>query len=618
MSTKTLRKRIALATVVALGAGVLSLVSGSSANAAGALNSPYTGYTSAWIGTGTSGSNVSVANQSVGALYVATREAANGTATAITTNAANNLDTTTAQSFGLLSLGDIAGNSVPYAGTTQTATLLNTGSLSVFEQLSGASQDDAIVVSGGTISAVTGGNTSVSASLTTASNYSTTATTAWGAVIKPNTGVSSMTVALYTNAGAGALSTPTAGTLAGFITVSIAASSTSGVVSTTKSGIYYNDPNLPTTLVTADATRSGTGTSNYGTAQYASVVAKDAYGVYVSSGFAQATATNGAYVSWGTSCVAPSSSTAAYYTITSGANLCLGVAPSVVTASNTVVTITVNGVVVGTKSFTFTGKVAKVVLSSATNGKIASTGKVTLAFADSAGNAVYPLSSSATYPASITKDANTTTGLGISTVTYPTTVTAGSVLFTCPATDATGQVSVDYTNADGTVIASNSIPVICSGGAATYTAKFDKATYVPGDIATLTVTFKDSTGSLAADLLYSQTGGITAGGVTTPVIAGSQLTSVSAPTNTDSTTNGVATYKFIVGSTNGSYAASVDFPTVDAANTPAIQGAVTVKYSVSDSSTSLNDVLKGIVALIASINKQIAALAKLVAPAKKK
>ena len=46
--------------------------------------------------------------------------------------------------------------------------------------------------------------------------------------------------------------------------------------------------------------------------------------------------------------------------------------------------------------------------------------------------------------------------------------------------------------------------------------------------------------------------------------------------------------------------------------------AQTVAYSISSGGTSLNDVLKGIVSLIASINKQIAALAKLVTATKKK
>jgi len=131
----------------------------------------------------------------------------------------------------------------------------------------------------------------------------------------------------------------------------------------------------------------------------------------------------------------------------------------------------------------------------------------------------------------------------------------------------------------------------------------------------LTVTFKDSSGALAADVAAGTAGGIassTSG--KTPNITGSNLTNTSgtsttAGTNADVTTNGVATYKFIVGSTTGSYQAIVDFPFVDVAG---VQAGITAGYSVADGSTSLNDVLKGIVSLIASINKQIAALAKLV------
>jgi hypothetical protein len=64
----------------------------------------------------------------------------------------------------------------------------------------------------------------------------------------------------------------------------------------------------------------------------------------------------------------------------------------------------------------------------------------------------------------------------------------------------------------------------------------------------------------------------------------------------------------------------VDFPNVDAAAKAAslTPGPVTATLTIADGSTSMTDVLKGIVSLIASINKQIAALAKLVAPAKKK
>ena len=293
------------------------------------------------------------------------------------------------------------------------------------------------------------------------------------------------------------------------------------------------------------------------------------------------------------------------------------VGSAVSTAATTTVTVSVNGVVIGTKAFTFTGKVAKVTLSSASNGLNPTTGgTATIVFADSAGNAVYPgyvavsspNTNSASYPQTVVKDAATTgAGVSLTAVTYPTPSTAGSAVFGCGSINSTGNLSVDYVNADGTVVVSNSVAVTCSGVPYTYSAKLDKAKYVPGDIATLTVTFKDSSGTLAADTSTGITDGSTG---RTPVVSGSQLTAVSAPTKTDATTNGVVTYKFIVGTTNGSYQAVVDFPQLDSATSG--QSSQTVAYSVSDSSTSLNDVLKGIVSLIASINKQIAALAKLV------
>jgi len=537
-------------------------------------------------------------------MFQATLASVTGSATASTTSTSN-------ASVGLVNVSDIAGGRV--AGTTQTAVLLSSGTLVVFGTGStpGASAYDLVSVTGGTISSVTGSLTSVSANLTTASYFSA-GKNSWGVVITPNAGVTNMTVSYYTNAGASALSSPTSGTLSGYINVTVAASSTAGTLSAAKSGVYYG------ANVTTDNTAVGTGTSNYDTAQEASVIIKDAYGSFLTSGLVQAVATNGAYVALasGSAAATPTSSTNPFVTM-NGAYISLKVLPSVSTGSNTTVTVSINGTVVGTKSFTFTGKVAKVVLSSPTNGTMGSTGKITLSFADSLGAAIYPSAANTAAPAALSKNAGTTTGYGTSTVTWPTSSASGSILYTCTSSQSKGNVAVDYTNADGTVVTSNSLAVSCSNVPVTYTAAFDKSKYVPGDIATLTVTFKDSTGALAADTAAGSTG-ITkgAGTTTTPVIAGSQLTAVSAPTNADTTTNGVVTYKFIVGSTAGSYSASVDFPNVDSATTP--QGAVTVSYAVSDGSTSLNDVLKGIVSLIASINKQIAALAKLVAPAKKK
>jgi hypothetical protein len=421
----------------------------------------------------------------------------------------------------------------------------------------------------------------------------------------------------------------------------------------TKSGIFYSTGSAAATSdITSPLTgQPAVGTSAWNVSQYASLVLKDAYGTALSSGVLTATATNGAYVSLANSATAPSAGTSstAFVSGTNGASLT--VAPSVSTASNTTVTLSYNGTVIGTKAFTFNGQVAKVVLSAAGNGKISGTASnitnastnmgntVSVTFKDSAGTTLYigAASQTGSYPLAVTKNAGQTAFIGgIGTPQFPsaaapsgTSTNAGLIPYTCTnPLGGTGSLAVDYTNIDGTVVTSNTVSVNCSGTAANYTAKLDKATYNPGDIAVLTVTFKDATGSLAADI-YTQS---TASGVTTvdanssaissaalPVaISGSNLTTTGGATSyagtTDVTTNGVATYKFIVGAPASGAAFNgqlvVDFPKVDAVLG---QSGLNVPYTIAAAGgTTLNDVLKGIVSLIASINKQIAALAKLV------
>ena len=88
------------------------------------------------------------------------------------------------------------------------------------------------------------------------------------------------------------------------------------------------------------------------------------------------------------------------------------------------------------------------------------------------------------------------------------------------------------------------------------------------------------------------------------------MTAVTAATNADTFTDGVAKYKFVVGSTEGNYQLSVDLPKWN--STTYSQTAVTVPYAIKASSASVSnaEVLAAIVKLIASINKQIAALQK--------
>jgi hypothetical protein len=620
MSTKTISKRVALATVVALGAGVLSLVSVSSANAAD----------NAAVGSAN-------ATTAAGTLNIATLANTTGAAVVSGSNNAG------VKSNGLLSVSDIAGNR--YAGTSQTATLLSTGTIVVYT--TGASNTGtAFTVSGGIISSTNGDGSS---SATYGSGNAVVATSGTGFIafaISPNAGVSSMTINEYTLTGAGTtqaglLATPTSGTLVGSIAVSIATASTSGTISLTKSAIYYNSlsngASQTTANTTSQTTTIGVGTSDYATAQYATVLPKDAYGVLLGAGnLVQATATNGANVALSASgssmATAPTSAgtMSTSFTTTYGSTG-VGMAVSagtLTTGGQTIVTVSVNGVAIGTVSFTFTGVVSKVTLSSAYNGAISGSNlgnSFTVAMYDASGNQIFwPAgASTAAYPQSLTKDANGFKGFGtgLGTITWPNrtvatgATTAGYALFTCNQ-NATDAAQLDYTNANGTVVVSNSLPFSCSGSPATYTAALDASTYTPGSIATLTVTFKDSTGALAADV-YAGTalsgGTVTstgiANGTTAPSITSGDMTIVSATTSTDGTTNGVVKYKFIVGSTgDGTYQLVASFPVVNAV----LGTAQTVSYKVSSGSTSLNDVLKGIVSLIASINKQIAALAKLV------
>ena len=134
----------------------------------------------------------------------------------------------------------------------------------------------------------------------------------------------------------------------------------------------------------------------------------------------------------------------------------------------------------------------------------------------------------------------------------------------------------------------------------TYEVSWDKASYNVGDIMTMSVTLKDSGGRLAPD--NTQVGASVA-------IVVNGATEATAEASTDKTTNGVKKYYFSAGTTAAAYGYSVLLPANGSG-----QGVVTGTYTIKDPNggTSNADVLKSIVALIASINKQIQALQKLI------
>lgn len=145
----------------------------------------------------------------------------------------------------------------------------------------------------------------------------------------------------------------------------------------------------------------------------------------------------------------------------------------------------------------------------------------------------------------------------------------------------------------------------CAGPVYSYTASFDKASYAPGEVATLSVAFKDIKGNPTNDYNAFVTGTVADGDIDATISTGGALTAVTSPLAADRTTNGVKKYTYTVGSTTGSFNAIVKFAADDA---------VTVPYSVKASGTNVTneDILKSIVSLIASINKQIQALQKLI------
>ena len=644
MSTKTIKQRIALVAVSALTAGLFSVVSAPAANATS------TGYgTNVAAATGTNPA-LAVSNT----LYIASAPSLSGSAVVIsapTTPAAlGSAETSAARSLGLINVSDLAGGLT--AGTTTTATLLSTGSISVYAQAV-SDKGSTIVVTGGTITAtgITAASQGAISGSNTAAAYGLDgALTAFGAVVKPNSGVSSMTIQLYSGYAltttpatdwTALLANPTGATglaLEGQITVTIASASVAGVADLAKSGIYGDSNGTVQTganALTADDT-SFVGQSPFNVAQYMQVRVRDAFGNGITStaGLLQVTATNGALVNAETGTVAAAGTASTdFITAAKPDEVMVQIdAPSNAPVVTTV-TASWNGTVVGSKTIRFTGKVAKMELSGAvigSNGASITTNYVYYKLFDAAGNATYNIytgsSAFTAYPYStVGVNAAAVTGLAtgltknreFSISASTAAVTSGRAYFTCTLGGAgAGTIGMSFTNLDGSIVNSNTLGVNCAGDAVTYKASWDKASYIPGDLATLTVTGYDSKGNVANDIGTIADSNSAA---SIPVVAiGGLDKNITVPTTGDVLDQGTIKYKYTVGATEGTYSGKVSFPTIDARYASNVSSAgadavtTTLVVKAGTAAVSNADVLKSIVALIASINKQIQALQKLI------
>jgi hypothetical protein len=607
-----MKQRIALVAVSALTAGVLSVVSTPAANAA------------ANVAVGTTQTAAVVE----GVLNIAT--ANSDTGSAVTTTTLSSSVPTLLRSVGLINVSDVAGGLV--AGTTQTATLISGGKLVVYTGFEANDLGALITVEGGTLAcAVTGttGNTqaiNTAATACSAFDASATADDTLVATVSPSSGATSMTVRLYnkssaTSAAAHVISS-TQGTLVGLINVTVASASTAGTLAAAKSGVYYSVDYDTSADLTADET-AGLGSAAATTLQYASIRIRDAYGTAVAAGgLLQASATNGARVALdGGSGTAGTASTA-FSTATSDATA-LTVSNPTRAPLSTTVTITYNGTVIGTKTFGFWGEVSKITFGTPEIGKqgTASGNDVKFYLADAAGNPIY--FTYATVASTFTPSSGfLSAAASDDTVTVATapaiaadgTVTTGVLNFACGATVTSQSISIQYVNNSGTIITSPSLAVKCAGNAVSYKLSYDKASYTPGEIAKATVSFFDKAGNPSHDNTNAEP---TAAAVVLSMSGMKGSSAIVAPANGDDTTAGTVSYNFVVDVTEGTFTNSVTASTADTAATNAgvtATKAATATITVKSNSTAVSnaDVLKSIVALIASINKQIQALQKLI------
>jgi len=376
-------------------------------------------------------------------------------------------------------------------------------------------------------------------------------------------------------------------------------------------------------LITTNVDDSGmTDVATTGTS-YIALALNDAYGNNLSTqGALVATATNGALVNIGVDS-AGTTSTGVKATVASDEYIRVDT-PTAGTPVTTTVTVTFNGTVVGTKTIKLRGYGKSIAVTDVTVGKsgVAYTdtstngaGSFLYQWKDANGDVVPGGAVSATSLTGLTTLVTAAYGGAGASVggtvaraaVSPTTTTGvtsyGDGKFTCTGSTKSGTASIAVAgyNANLDLVVSNVFAASCGGVLDTWTISTDKASYATGDIGTLTVTGKDANGSAVTDIA-------TLTGITGNVTIGGGATFVTAPVSADTFTKGVKTYKFLVGNTEGAYAGSVTI--TGATDTTA----KTVQYKVASATATVSnaDVLKSIVALIASINKQIQALQKLI------
>jgi hypothetical protein len=632
MSIKTIRKRIAITATSALVAGVLSVVVAPTASAHNAVGSAANTETSVGQIAGNSTQQTNNTTTEAGSMFVAT--VSNTTTSAVsavpgsaTTGACSELDDL-AKSKGLLYKDSSS-------GIAQSATVLTGGVLSLYSCVATAA---AWIASGGSLVA----NGGPSGTATTWS-YNSTNTKAWSPDITTTngTGVAALwtapstagtyTVSLYTgwytnSSGTKQVSTADLGatpeTLSGNLTVTVVTASAGGSYSAADS--YCQAVRGSTTSPTSNV--DDTGVNVNGADWSIDFALNDAYSANLDSGNLLATATNGALLAFGTAGSTPVAGTASSVSTTgTGENSTVRVSQGTAGAPlTTTVTISYNGTVVCTKTVSIAGTVAALTIPAAniaTQDLSASAGSAYwfadgtsragtfyVVATDSVGNRIATPSTIGSYSVDAATLGTTVTAVTFDSGSLASSASSSSPLsatvarHTCAATAGTQKgVKIKFTLANGTVVTSAPFDLKCADDPYTLTASFDKAKYLSGEVAKLTVSFKDSKGNVPNNVV--------APGASTISVPGMTLVSTTGNAEAVVKQAGTFEYTYTVGQTAGKYAAVVDF--TGALVYSAVQNP-SYEITTGGDTTTNADVLKSIVALIASINKQIQALQKLI------
>jgi hypothetical protein len=620
MSKSTIRKRISLVAITALTAGALSVATPSVASA-----------THMPVNSGTLGNT----------------DSANGTVNASMMTASVNSTTTSGIISGSINGSAARSKGLLYkdtsSGTAQTAVVLAGGVLSLYAEVTTAA---AFSATGGSFSDATTGTAATSTLYNSTNTYVVLqkltsgvefAAALWTAPTTPG----AYTVSLSTGfVAVGATSVvPTTSltppTLSASMLVSVVAASAGGAFAASNSTCTVR---MTGDEVAFDGTAKIDTTDIFENAQpvYIAYDLNDAYAADLATGNITVTATNGALVN-----VADSAATLLAGTTSTDVYASDGTLESVridqPTAGaplTTTVTVSYNGTPVCTKTVSIRGEVTKLTVANIATQKtsaaagangsqwmyqktgVYTAGQFTVVATDSAGNVVSTDSTLGTYAA------NSGTGVQVPAIAVDSrssSANASSVLrynfgsFGCGPDAGQSTVTIKFTTTGtGKTVVSDPFTARCASDASTYTVSLDKASYTQGEIAKATVKFLDSKGNKANNM--------TAVGANSWVLPymGAVDSTITATTGASATSvtdgNGEVVYTFTVGTSASAVAVSGTYTGVIEFSAPAlgVKSTPTYKLTVGSDDVAFAEVLKSVVALIASINKQIQALQKLI------